>query len=597
MVAIRLTLCALLVQSGSLRADDGAGPPAPPTVIAAPRSGWQQIADEPLEPFQPKVETTTEQQARSKALTWYLTGQLRESKNDYSGALEAYRTAVTIAPAELKPYQSLVTISFARGERDEATQYALQAARQSRDALPLARGLAGLFVRTSETQRAIDLLEQVRQSPPADSQRIDELVIRRELGLFNRLLLKTDAAVEHYKSVLAALEDQGAPLSSEDRELLLGDAGKMYEEMGKVFLDAKLADLAVRAFDEASKHSEARPGIHSFNLATVYKETDRPEEALGELQKYFDAQLQSKGREAYQLLADLLAGLNRPDELLPRLEELHGRDARNKTLSYFLAEQYAEQDQLDDAEALYQETLGRSNDPRGLVGLASVHRRQHKAKELLDDLAKAFQFLERFLASADDPQVLERMDSDTRSVVSQYVALESDIAADEQTMDQLIAYGREQLAESEPKLDFVQTYLLGKLSVEADQIDAAQQFYQLAIDMQNDPPPQLFEELGLALTSADRYKEAAVVFQQLLEHTSPRLQRADVRFKVLYFQSHALEMDGQTDAALKAVGEARQILPDNALLHFQEAWINYHAHRWEDAIAKFEEVIKTHEHS
>ncbi|MGE0377743.1 MAG: tetratricopeptide repeat protein, partial [Planctomycetaceae bacterium] len=272
-------------------------------------------------------------------------------------------------------------------------------------------------------------------------------------------------------------------------------------------------------------------------------------------------------------------------------------DPRNKTLSYFLAEQYETQDQLDEAESLFTETLGRSNDPRGLVGLASVHRRQLKAKPLLEDLGKAFQFLERFVVEADNPQVLERMDSDTRAVVQRYGELEAEIAADEKVMDALIGYGEELLAEAEPKVDFVQAYLLGKLSVEAERIDAAQKFYQLAIDMQNDPPPQLFEELGLALTGADRYKEAASVFQQMLEHTSPRLQRPDVRFKVLFYQSHALAMDGQTDGALKAIGEARQILPENALLHFQEAWVYYHAQRWPEAIAKFEEVIETHKNS
>lgn len=590
--------CALAIQVGVAMAAEPTEPPPPAPAVDPPRgSGLQQIADEPLERFQPKVPATEADEARQQALTWFMTGQLREGRNDYDGALEAYRRAVAAAPGELKAYHPLVTIAFAQRNWDEAIRYAIEAARQSREGIPLARGLAGLFLRASETQRAIDVLEQVMKSPPEDVRPVDRLVLHRELGLFNRLLLKIDAAVEHYRQVMEALENPDSGLSPEDREALLGDAGKTYEEMGKVFLDAKLADLAVKAFDEASRHSEARPGIHSFNLATVYKETNRPQEALEELQKYFDAQLQSKGREAYQLLADLLQTLGRADELLARLEDLHDRDPRNKTLSYFLAERYEAAGQLDEAESLLTETLGRSNDPRGLVGLASVHRKQLKAKPLLEDLARAFQFLERFLVEADNPQVLERMDSDTRAVVERYGALEAEIAADARAMDALISYGEELLAADEPKVDFVQTYLLGKLALAADRLDAGKRFYQLAIDMQNDPAPQLFEELGLALTEADRYGESADVFRQLLEHTSPRLQRPDVRFKFLYFQSHALEMDGQTDEALKAITEARQILPDNPLLHFQEAWVYYHAQRWQEAIAKFEEVIATHRNS
>ena len=61
-------------------------------------------------------------------------------------------------------------------------------------------------------------------------------------------------------------------------------------------MKAKRPEMALRAYEEASKHREAKPGLHSFNLATVFQQTGKPKEALQELQKYFDAQLQSRGR-------------------------------------------------------------------------------------------------------------------------------------------------------------------------------------------------------------------------------------------------------------------------------------------------------------
>ena len=96
-----------------------------------------------------------------------MTGQLREGKNDFAGALEAYRKAIEIAPGEIKPYQSLVTITFAQGDREGATKYALQAAQHSREGIPLARGLANLLVRANETGHAVDVLKKIQQSPPA----------------------------------------------------------------------------------------------------------------------------------------------------------------------------------------------------------------------------------------------------------------------------------------------------------------------------------------------------------------------------------------------------------------------------------------------
>ncbi len=598
MTAIRLTIVCVLFGQTLAVADDPVQPPAPPVARPAPATNSspiaidvQQIADEPAEPFKPKVPQTLEQQARQQAITWFLTGQLREGKNDYPGALEAYRQAIEIAPGEIKPYQSLVTITFAQGDHEGAIKYALQAAQHGREGIPLGRGLANLLVRATETGRAIEVLEKIQQSPPSDVQPIDDLLLHRDIGLFNRLLSNTDAAVEHYRKVMSALRDPATTLTEEGRAELLGDAGKTYEEMGKVFLEAKLADLAVEAFDEAGKFNQARPGIHSFNLAMVYKETERPEKALEELQKYFDAQLQSKGREAYQLLADLLKESNRADELLPQLEDLHDSDARNQALAYFLSEQYEEHGHLDEAEALLKKTIGSRADPRGLVGLASVYRRQHQAGPLLETVAQAYQVVPQ----SEEPEALERMDSDLRSLVSRFKELQTEIAEDSEAMDGLIARGHELAKSDDGKLDFFQAYVLGKLSVTAERIEPAQEFYQLAIDMQNDPPALLYRELGFALTDAEKYAEAAKVFGQAAEHDSTNLQRAEVRSIFLYLQSHALEMDGQTEAALKAIGEARQAMPDNVGMQFQEAWVYYHARRWEEAIDKFQEIIDTFE--
>ncbi|MEZ6050502.1 MAG: tetratricopeptide repeat protein [Planctomycetaceae bacterium] len=601
MTVIRLTMVGVLLAQvvsgqGSVHGDDQ--PPAPPVAQPSPHTNSspivvdvQQVEEQPAEPFEPKVPLTDEQQSQRQAVTWFMTGQLREGKNDFAGALEAYRKAIEIAPGEIKPYQSLVTITFAQGDREGATKYALQAAQHSREGIPLARGLANLLVRANETGHAVDVLKKIQQSPPADVKLVDELVLHRDMGLFYRLMTQTDSAVEHYKQVMSALQNPDSPLTDAERQEILGDAGETYEQMGKVFLDAKLADLAVTAFDEASKFNKSSPGIHSFNLAMVYEETGRHEQALEELRKYFDAQLQSKGREAYQLLADLLKELGRSDELLPELENMHDRDARNKSLAFFLAEQYEQQDQLDEAEELLKEITGNRADPRGLVGLASVYRRKHQAKPLLETFAQAFQVVPQ----TEEPEALERMDSDMRALVERFQELQREIAEDDEAMDGLIARGKELVGDDDAKLDFVQAYVLGKLSVEAERIEAAQEFYQLAIDMQNDPPALLFRELGLALTDAEKYAEAAKVFGQATEHTSNNLQQAGVRALFLYLQSHALEMDGQTDAALEAIGEARKALPDNSAMQFQEAWVYYHAHRWQEAIDKFQEVIDTYE--
>jgi tetratricopeptide (TPR) repeat protein len=597
-IALILALCGIFALPGALRSSQAAPPdeerpPAPETPSRAlspviPR----QPADDVLEPFEPKSPPGERDTARREGMSWYMAGQLRESRNEFDAARAAYRKAIEADPQALAPYESLVSIAFAQpSQRDEARKYALQAAEQADGGVALLRGLAGLYVRNNETAQAVDLLGKALENSSSLS-RVDELLLHRDSGMFSQLVGDTPAALNHYRTVYDTLQGPDSPIAEDKLEEVLGDAGSTYESMGKVFLEAKLPDLAVASFEQAAKFQQGRPGVHSFNLATVYKETGEPQKALDELQKYFDAQLQTKGREAYQLLKELLAETDQSDKLLPRLEELHGSDPRNVALRYFLAETYQQQDHLDEAEKLLKETLGDGGDPRGLVGLASLYRQKGDGNALYDVLRKAYQVVPQ--PDDDESELLERMDSDMRAVVEQFRSVQQQIADDKPVMEKLLAVGREKKAADNGTFEFLDAYMLGKLAGSAQLIDAAKEFYHLAIDMQNDPVPALFRELGFLLTDAKRYAEAAEVFTAAVTHTSPRLQSPGIQSYFQYLRSHALEMDGQTAAALEAIREARKSQPDNPGLHFQEAWVHYHSHNFEKAIAEFETIIDTY---
>jgi tetratricopeptide (TPR) repeat protein len=568
-------------------------PPAPqtPRRVLSPVIP-RQPADDVLQPFEPKSPPTEQDKARRESMSWYMAGQLRESRNEFDAARGAYRKAIEADPQVLPPYESLVSIAFTQpSQREEANKYALQAAEHAAGGVALLRGLAGLYVRENQTAQAVELLATALEKTSSLSG-VDVLLLHRDSGMFSQLVGDTQAALKHYRTVYETLQSPDSPIAEDELEDVLGDAGSTYESMGKVFLEAKLPDLAVASFEQAAKFQQGRPGVHSFNLATVYKETGEPQKALDELQTYFDAQLQTKGREAYQLLKDLLAETGQSDKLLPRLEELHEGDPRNVALRYFLAEIYQQQDQLDEAEQLLKETIGDGADPRGLVGLASLYRQKGDGKALYDVLRKAYQTVPQ--PDEDESDLLERMDSDMRAVVEQFRSVQQQIADDKPVMEKLLALGRERKAADNGTFEFLDAYMLGKLAGSAELIEAAKEFYNLAIDMQNDPVPALFRELGFLLTDAERYGEAADVFTAAVTHTSPRLQSPAIQSFFQYLRSHALEMDGQTAAALEAIREARKSQPDNPGLHFQEAWVHYHSHNFEEAIAEFEKIIDTY---
>ncbi len=275
-------------------------PPSPPRKqgglsIREVFESLQQLGDDELEPAGELAPETPQQRSQRAAVAWYMVGQVHESRNEFEKAADAYKQAIQEAPAELPPYQSLMSIAFAQRKRDEAIEYALQAVQHNPEGLQLARGLAALLVRAGTTSEGIDLLQQVQQRGRFAEGSLANLIIHRDLGVYFRLSGKNDEAAENYRIVFAALQ-RAENLSEEERQQLVGDDGATFEEMGEVFLDAKQPDLAVKAFEQAAKYSKSRPGQHSFNLATVYRQTGRPQEALDELQGYFNAQLQSKGR-------------------------------------------------------------------------------------------------------------------------------------------------------------------------------------------------------------------------------------------------------------------------------------------------------------
>ncbi len=125
-------------------------------------------------------------------------------------------------------------------------------------------------------------------------------------------------------------------------------------------------------------------------MATTYLDMGDAEKALAELQTYFTEQRQSKGRDAYELLAKILEKLGKSNELVERLEKIAEEDARNTALQYYLADQYRLAGMLDKAEPLYKKML--ASDPRrgGFRGVGGRLSPIGQDDELLDTLAKGF---------------------------------------------------------------------------------------------------------------------------------------------------------------------------------------------------------------
>jgi tetratricopeptide (TPR) repeat protein len=152
----------------------------------------------------------------------------------------------------------------------------------------------------------------------------------------------------------------------------------------------------------------------------------------------------------------------------------------------------------------------------------------------------------------------------------------------------MIAAGREQSAGDKPVLDMAGCLVLAKLAAQGEKTDAAVEFYRAALKQARDQQAfVIYSELGEYLLRLDKYDEAAGVYEEAA--ASPSMRPA--RWRFLLGLSHAREMGGKTAEAVAAVVEAKKLRPDDAALHYQEAWIYYHAKQWDQAVSHFEQMI------
>ncbi len=467
-------------------------------------------------------------------------------------------------------YRVLIPLAIELRRKEDAVKWAIRAVELNPGDRQFVTQAVVLLDSVGNRAAAIRVLDQAAGAAGVDKHSAYYVNVMRDLAVMH---LNTDppnnaAAASAFEVVFDALVDPDAyHLDARMKSTLQKDPAASFESIGKVFLDAKRSDLALAAFKKAAgtKKGAAANGLR-FNLAQVYVQTGEFDKALDELQKYIDAQLNAKGRSAYELYAEILAKLNKSSELIPRLKAAAENDARNSALLYFLADQYAAANRLDEAEALYQKTLETAAEVPGYVGLAGVYRRQNRPAELLEALAKAY----------SEAGELKPLAAEIKAV-----------AEDEKLLDKLLKSGEELLAEQPSPLDFPTGYVLANLAADGKKTDLAERLYRFLLSLRKDRADTILEELGGHFVEVKKYAEAAKVYQEAAD--DPDL--ADKRPNFLFLATQALELSGDTKGALEAITAAQELIPNNPLLRYQEGWVYYHSHQFDQAIERMEKLI------
>lgn len=520
---------------------------------------------EPLEPIRERTEDTDQQ---LDAMAWFGVAKLRESRGDFRGALDAYRKAVELDPTAVEVYRGLVPLAFSLNETDDGLKYALKLVELDPGDAGLMQQLSRVLVSRGQVAQAAGLLEKAAAADTVDKKSAQYVSLQRDLGVLYAAQGDNEKAAAAFVVLLEALKDPDAfGLDMRQRAALVADAETTYERLGQTFLDAGKTDLAVEAFEKAAESRRGKTGILQYNLARVYLKAGNPQKALEQLEAYIEAGRTDRGRDAYDLLVEVLTAIEREGEITDRLQAIIEKDGKNTYAKLVLADRYAKADKLDDAAKLYEAALAETKDAAGYLGLADVYRRQKRADKLIEFLARGAG------AGASDQSLLETL---TR------------ITEDDALTDEILAAGRAETEAQPPTIDFASAYLLGKLAVQAERYDDADLFYRAAIRIRPDRAAPLYEEYGRQLLLADRYEEAVALYRDALEAPADDATKTQFLFRL----SQAQEFLGKTDEALLTVDEALTIAPNAPLLHYQKGWVHFHAQHWDEAATLFEQVIE-----
>ena len=521
---------------------------AEPAARAIPADGLppDQMGDDVTLPITEEQPLDAAAQRRRNAVAWYATGQLRESRGDFRGALRAFRQALELDPQRVVIYRAIVPLAFSLGESEEGLRLALKLVELDADDINLLQQVSRVLIAQGQVVQATTLLERAVASEEVPRGSAVYVNLHRDLGVLYAAQGKTEPAANAFAVLFDALQSpERYTLSDRERVALLANPETTYERLGQVFLNAGKSDLAVEAFEQAALARRDRPGILQYNLARVYLQAGQADKALAELDKYIDAGRIDRGRAAYDLLGEVLTALGQGDQLTARLRIIADAEPKNQNVRLVLADQLAAAGLYDGAAELYEAAIETEADATAYLGLAGIYRQRKAADELIDTLARAA------VAGAPDAALQESIEA---------------ISADKELTDAVFVAAAPAAAADPPELSFVAAYLLAKLAVEAERSADAQTYFRLASRVRPDKGVELLDELGKFLLGNKQYAEAVTVYRETLDRPSvDGLARANVLFRL----SLALEFAGRTDEALAAIDEAAKLAPQEPLLHYQ----------------------------
>lgn len=373
--------------------------------------------DEIPEKFVPQHPRTAEERDKIEAARLFATARAFEDRHQLSDALDTLEKARKLSPDSIPILRSIGRISLVLGRSDQAIATAKRLIEIDPGDSPTITLLVSHYLERKQDPAAAEaMLRRIAANPKLEKNSAGYDLVQRFLGdLYADVLNRPKDAAESYARLLVALDAKAATsLSPRDRQRVLdGDEATAYVKFGDVFLRAKNYSLAIQALRRGLGYKPDHPILPRLLAEALAKAGDRVE-ALAVLEPYLKRQ--PAGSESYDLLGEILDGMGRGSEVLPRLEAVAKADPKNLRLQFLLAERQRAEGQADKADALLAELLKNQAEPQVYAALAQSYKKEKKADDLVRILGEAlekeggFQAVRSTIQSvADDPDMAARV--------------------------------------------------------------------------------------------------------------------------------------------------------------------------------------------
>ncbi len=527
---------------------------------------------EPPRPFRPVKPRTVADERRLEAVAWFCTGRKLVHQRRWRDAVEAYKKALQYDPKGVAIYHDLIRLLRLLGRERELREYLARAIEVDPENHEFLFQLGLEALRGGDLETGRDLLERAARSPKLPQESFERVRIALTLGEVLERQRRYRAAAEQYAIVLKALKEPRRYRLYRDQRAraLFRDLPGLYERIGNVMLQARRFDDALDAFRHARDAAGARGARFYLRIAETYLQADRPEDALRALEQYIEQQT-PQGAEAYELLVQILERLDRQEEIIPRLRKAVEQDPQNRELRFLLATQLEKAGRTEEAQAIYQELLGRTPDAKVIAALATLYWRTgatDKALELLDRLGE---------------QLLRRRSSDALAALASVVR---DLAEDKEHYRQAMERANRMLAQEDGGMSVGLAYALSRVAKSAKDLDQAARLLIYCRD-QRPTNPIFVIDLHEVLMDAKRYADAAEALRWALQKGPWALNPNPAVYAEL---ARALLLAGKLDEAYEEARRTIELMPQRATGYALAAFILSRQGKYEEAIKLLEEA-------